>query len=192
MKFRDLNLLRFGNELCLAGAVFVDEEKTYLCMFPSQSSTANVTSLSMDTDEWKDLLRQLDLQEVEVVRTAKDGSVTKAILRKSQRLIEQRLSWAVFKRDGYRCRYCGASGVPLTVDHLILWEEGGPSVEENLLTSCRPCNKARGNTSYERWLSHPHYLKSSKNLTPAEITANTSILDTLPKIQKRVSLRQSR
>jgi 5-methylcytosine-specific restriction endonuclease McrA len=184
MNFRDLNLLRFGNELCLAGAVFVDSEDTYLCMFPEQASTPNIHSLSLGMDEWKDLLRQLDLQEVEVIRTAKNGVVTKAILRKSQRLIAQRVSWAVFQRDSYRCRYCGASGVPLTVDHLILWEEGGPSVPENLLTADRVCNKARGNLPYAQWLNHPYYKKASLALTEEQRAQNQKLLETLSKIPK--------
>jgi 5-methylcytosine-specific restriction endonuclease McrA len=129
---------------------------------------------------------------VEVMRTAVDGTVTKAILRKSQRLIEQRVSWAVFKRDGYRCRYCGAEGVPLTVDHLVLWEDGGPSVEENLVSACRPCNKTRGNMSYGDWLHSRYYRQKSSKLTPEGREANDKLLSTLNSIQRRCSERVTR
>ena len=58
----------------------------------------------------------------------------KAVIRKCQRNIEQGVSWNVFRRDGYACRYCGNKEVPLTVDHLVLWEESGPSTEANLVS----------------------------------------------------------
>ena len=60
-----------------------------------------------DTEDWKKVLRQTDLLETEVLALSEDGKLTKAILRKSQRQIEARISWNVFRRDGYRCRYCG-------------------------------------------------------------------------------------
>jgi 5-methylcytosine-specific restriction endonuclease McrA len=62
---------------------------------------------------------------------------------------DQDLRWRVFKRDGYRCRACGAD-VDLTVDHIVPVIHGGSNTESNLQTLCRTCNsrKATGTTSY--------------------------------------------
>jgi 5-methylcytosine-specific restriction endonuclease McrA len=47
-----------------------------------------------------------------------------------------------------RCGYCLTqeivSGVPLTVEHILLISKGGRTVEENLWLSCRLCNEAKG------------------------------------------------
>ena len=53
------------------------------------------------------------------------------------------LRWAVFKRDGYRCRSCSAHD-DLTADHINPEINGGKAVLENLQTLCRSCNSKKG------------------------------------------------
>ena len=177
MKLSDLNILDVGDKIGMTGAVFSSNDGTvYLCMFPTQPTPDRnkIEPLEMDLADWLKFLKQLDVQETEVlVKDKASGELVKAILRKSQRTIEQRVSWKVFERDFYHCRYCGAGGIPLTVDHLVLWERGGPSNDENnLATACRKCNKARGNMEYADWLKSPYYLRVSKNLPMEIIEAN--------------------
>jgi len=50
----------------------------------------------------------------------------------------------VMVRDGFRCMYCGATNVRLTIDHLIPKAKGGKSTFENCVTSCRECNHRKG------------------------------------------------
>jgi hypothetical protein len=57
--------------------------------------------------------------------------------------ISSRLRWRVFRRDGYRCLFCG-SLEDLTADHIIAEVNGGPTEFENLQTLCRPCNSKKG------------------------------------------------
>lgn len=205
MKVQDIGLLKFGNTIQLAGAVYADDKRLYLAMFPedrvvlatSGESVVHfrpgdpdehgVYVLDMNNEDWEGFLRQTDLMEVEALTQAKDGTITKAILRKSARQIEQGVSWRVFKRDGYACRYCGNDDTPLTVDHLVTWESLGPSTEANLVSACRKCNKTRGETPYGAWLLHPYYLEVSKKLTPEVRAANEALLVTLDKIPLRVN-----
>ena len=49
---------------------------------------------------------------------------------------------AVLKRDGYRCRYCGAEAT--TVDHVRPVVSGGTDREDNLVAACAECNRAKG------------------------------------------------
>ena len=192
MKLDELNFYDIGNKIGLVGAVFGDDDQAYLLLFPDQSYPDKVKLLELTLDDWKRVVKQLDILEVEVLRKGKDGNLGKAILRKTQRLIEQRVSWAVFKRDGYKCRYCGKDDVPLTVDHLVLWEQNGPSTEDNLSSSCRKCNKTRGNLEYKDWLEHPYYRKVSQNLTALVRADNLALVPTLAAIEKRVAERDSR
>ena len=50
---------------------------------------------------------------------------------------------AVFARDGWSCQYCGSRG-NLTVDHVVPRSKGGVSTWENIVTSCAPCNRRKG------------------------------------------------
>lgn len=193
MKLSDLNILDVGSKIGMVGAVFSNSDSTaYLCLFPTQEAPKKVEPLEMDLEDWKKFLKQLDVQETEVLARDKTGGLYKAILRKSQRTIEQRVSWAVFKRDDYKCRYCNDEGVPLTVDHLVLWEEGGPSIEENLVSACRPCNKARGTMQLKEWLQDPYYLKASKDLPQLMRQANEELVATLMLIPRRYAERETR
>ena len=50
---------------------------------------------------------------------------------------------AVFARDDWTCQYCGSRS-NLTVDHVIPRSKGGPSSWENIVASCAPCNRRKG------------------------------------------------
>lgn len=181
-RFRDINIYAFGNDVLLAGAIYAAGDKSYVCFFPDvgEEKRLPIEPLDMDRDDWIALLRQTDSLDVQV----EDGTNEKAILRKSTRAVNNTVSWAVYRRDGYTCRYCGANDVPLSVDHLVLWEQGGPWTMENLLTCCKRDNKKRGQKLYADWLKDPYYLKVSRNLTAAQREANEALLPTLDTIQR--------
>jgi 5-methylcytosine-specific restriction endonuclease McrA len=83
----------------------------------------------------------------------------------------------IFKRDGYRCAYCGSSQ-HLTIDHVIPRSHGGEDAWENLVTACESCNRRKGNRTPEqagmRLLRKPHrphyllfWLRSAGDIDPA-------------------------
>src|SRR5438309_3803661 len=51
---------------------------------------------------------------------------------------------AVFARDDWTCQYCGCRA-QLTVDHVVPRSKGGSSSWENIVASCAPCNRRKGN-----------------------------------------------
>lgn len=57
--------------------------------------------------------------------------------------IPKTLKWQVLHRDSYTCRYCGARGVPMAIDHVWPESKGGPTIYENLVTACEPCNSRK-------------------------------------------------
>src|SRR5207302_8776749 len=52
---------------------------------------------------------------------------------------------AVFARDNWTCQYCGSHS-NLTVDHVVPRSKGGVSSWENIVASCAPCNRRKGNS----------------------------------------------
>jgi hypothetical protein len=53
----------------------------------------------------------------------------------------------VFKRDRYRCRICGRSGLELEVDHKVPVAQGGSDALDNLQTLCFDCNRGKRHSS---------------------------------------------
>ena len=51
---------------------------------------------------------------------------------------------AVFARDAWTCQYCGHRRGNLTVDHVVPRSKGGASSWDNIVTSCAPCNRRKG------------------------------------------------
>jgi 5-methylcytosine-specific restriction endonuclease McrA len=62
---------------------------------------------------------------------------------------------AVLARDSYTCQYCGREAAGLTVDHVIPRSRGGQSVWENIVASCAPCNRRKGNRLPREISMHP-------------------------------------
>lgn len=189
MRFDELDLYKVGHTIQIVGVIYAGEGKTLLCYLPGDRENLPAEELEMTISEWERFVQQTDLVEVECLAKAENGDLVKVLLRKSARQVTQGVNWAVFKRDHYRCRYCGKqggeNGLVLTVDHLVLWEHMGPSIEANLLTACKKCNKVRGNILYEDWLRHPYYRDVSKGLPPAIIEANKAVAATLKSIPLR-------
>lgn len=189
-KFKDINLLSIGNTVQMVGSIYSGDGKTYLMFFPDDDpAEAPHEVVDMNLDEWRQLVRQADLMEVEVMDRAPNGDLVKAVMRKSARQVDEGSRWKVFQRDGYKCRYCGKTGIPLTVDHLICWEALGPTIEANLATSCKKCNKTRGDMPYDAWLQSQYYRDMSRGLDDRTKTLNQDVLLTLGNIPLRASAR---
>ncbi|MDX6652133.1 MAG: hypothetical protein QOJ38_914 [Solirubrobacterales bacterium] len=62
---------------------------------------------------------------------------------------------AVLARDAWTCQYCGSRKPGLTVDHVIPRSRGGKSVWENIVASCAPCNRRKGNRLPREIEMHP-------------------------------------
>jgi len=60
--------------------------------------------------------------------------------------IGKKLRFEVFKRDGFRCRYCGTTPdrSVMHVDHVLAVANGGTNEISNLVTACSGCNLGKG------------------------------------------------
>ena len=62
---------------------------------------------------------------------------------------------AVLARDSWTCQYCGSRKPGLTVDHVIPRSRGGTSSWDNIVASCGPCNRRKGNRLPREIKMHP-------------------------------------
>lgn len=64
----------------------------------------------------------------------------------ARKAIPKKLRFEVFKRDSFKCQYCGITPNQeiLQVDHIVPVAEGGENDIDNLITSCQPCNIGKG------------------------------------------------
>lgn len=76
--------------------------------------------------------------------------------------IPRKLRHEVFKRDGYRCRECGASKdeTSLEIDHIVPVARGGTNDIDNLQTLCRECNRMKHT---DEWVGGETDLEVAKN-----------------------------
>lgn len=81
----------------------------------------------------------------------------------------------LFRRDGFKCAYCGSDD-NLTMDHIVPKSRGGQSNWENLVTACHPCNNRKDN----KLLEDVGYTLSVKPRQPNQLmflTHNTKVHD---------------
>ncbi len=189
LSLSDINLLDVGNTICLTGSIWTSNDgKSYVALFPefTHEDLGELNVLQMSLEDWEQFIRQSDLLETKVL-SQDEGGLKKIIIRKTARVIDARMQWRVFCRDNYTCRYTGETGIPLSVDHIDLWENGGATIEDNLLAVSKKANKLRGSMPYEQWLDSDAYKKISVNLTPEQQKANRDILGKLNELRaKRV------
>jgi 5-methylcytosine-specific restriction endonuclease McrA len=69
---------------------------------------------------------------------------------------------AVFARDGWACQYCGSRS-NLTVDHVIPRSKGGTSSWDNIVASCAPCNRRKGDHLPDKAGMHPRQTPTAPN-----------------------------
>lgn len=55
----------------------------------------------------------------------------------------------IFRRDSYRCQYCGRRLSRLTVDHVVPRRLGGQHRWDNVVSACPHCNRKKGGKSLE-------------------------------------------
>ena len=72
--------------------------------------------------------------------------------------ISKKTRFEIFKRDGFRCLYCGQvpPAVILEVDHVVPVSKGGADDEHNLATSCFACNRGKSGNGLSQLPSGHH------------------------------------
>ena len=65
---------------------------------------------------------------------------------RKRKSLSKKTRFEVFKRDSFKCQYCGASApsVVLVVDHIEPFSKNGADDVMNFITACQPCNAGKG------------------------------------------------
>jgi hypothetical protein len=75
----------------------------------------------------------------------KDGEIWQSISRVERGKVSNKMRFAIYRRDGNRCRICG-SRKNLEVDHIFPIAKGGKTTFDNLQTLCHRCNAKKSDT----------------------------------------------
>ena len=73
-----------------------------------------------------------------------DYDTWQAISRVERGKVTNRMRFAIYERDHYRCRKCGRRTQDLEIDHIIPIAKGGKTTYNNLQTLCHECNAKKG------------------------------------------------
>ena len=73
-----------------------------------------------------------------------NNDIWQSICRVERGKVTNKMRFAIYERDHYRCKKCGRRTNDLEVDHIFPIAKGGKSTFDNLQTLCRRCNKKKG------------------------------------------------
>lgn len=65
---------------------------------------------------------------------------------RKRKSLTKKTRFEVFKRDSFKCQYCGASApdAVLVIDHIEPFSKNGADDIMNFITACQPCNAGKG------------------------------------------------
>lgn len=94
-------------------------------------------------------------------------------------LFGHQLRALIFHSDDNRCAYCGRKHSRLELDHVVPRGKGSNRID-NLITCCRPCNRAKGNDPIEVFLKDkPELLKKIKERLERSNLASAAHVNTV-------------
>jgi hypothetical protein len=99
--------------------------------------------------------------------------------------ISKKIRFEVFKRDGFKCQYCGQTppAITLEVDHINPVSKGGEDDINNLITSCFDCNRGKSNIELKRI---PNSLQENKEVLEEREAQYLEYHKLFAKINKRI------
>ena len=77
--------------------------------------------------------------------------ITEMQMSRKRKSLSKKTRFEVFKRDSFKCQYCGASApdVVLEVDHIDPISKDGADEMVNYITACRPCNAGKSDRTLD-------------------------------------------
>ncbi len=97
------------------------------------------------------------IRQIQEELSDKDGDhyrnpeIWEALCRVERGKVTNKIRFAIYERDDYRCQKCHAESYDLEIDHIVPIAKGGKSTVDNLQTLCHRCNVEKG-VRTERWI----------------------------------------
>lgn len=106
----------------------------------------HVFDVKSDSFDVEQILSYIERLEDKSGSFYNDREIWDSICRVERGMVSNKLRFEIMRRDGYRCRHCGAfqDGARLEIDHIIPISKGGLSTPDNLQTLCHRCNEKKG------------------------------------------------
>ena len=136
------------------------EQKVFLktCLNPTVSFSIKVRLVSKKMNGVTRDSKSKSFEQAEIMSIIRDLNNKKgnfytnekiwdAICRVERGKVSNKMRFAIYQRDGYRCRCCGRRTKDLEIDHIIPIAKGGKSTYNNLQTLCHRCNLRKGTDS---------------------------------------------
>jgi len=79
----------------------------------------------------------------------------------------------LLEKWGRKCVYCGATDIPLEIEHIVPRSRGGSNRISNLTLSCRACNQRKGNQTAAEF-GYPTIQNKAKQSLKDAAAANTT------------------
>ena len=113
----------------------------YLTTLKGEKITAKWASF--EEGQIRELIKKLNYKRGNFYN---DRGIWDAICRVERGKVSNKMRFAIYERDGYRCKICGRTDreVNLEIDHIKPIAKGGKSTYDNLQTLCVYCNKEKG------------------------------------------------
>ena len=135
----------------------------------------------------KRLSRLLPIRDIHVETTTFDPQLLRnpeirGVQYQQGPLYQLNLRTAVLQRDDNRCVYCNRKG-KMELDHAVPKSQGGPDRYDNLLASCRNCNRRKDNRSLESFLKRrPAKLKEIRARLGQDLSDPTHLNIIIPEL----------
>lgn len=149
---KPIYLDQFGNSLLVKGVIYGNGDDDVLMYLPDDEEATTQGKWFATADEWHEVIKQTDDPEMYI--KDKNGATIKAIVRKNTRQVDEWMRWEVWRRDNFTCVYCGEKNKAMTVDHILAQELGGETLVNNMVCSCRWCNKQKRNMTIPEWFDY--------------------------------------
>ena len=118
-----------------------------------QGKRLTVKSADFNMDQIEEIIKLLNQKNGDFYL---NPEIWDSICRVERAKVSNRLRFAIYERDGHRCRKCGRYSNNLEIDHIYPISKGGKSTIDNLQTLCHDCNVKKSNT-IESGVVSPRY-----------------------------------
>ena len=159
--FKKIHRQIFDN--CIQSPVTKFEITVTLCLTKINGAYITSKKKTFDVSEVKDIIKRLRHKQNDFYL---DNEIWQSICRVERGKITNKIRFAVYAKDGNRCRQCGST-YDLEIDHIFPISKGGKSTYDNLQTLCHRCNAKKSDSVTADSISHyAQTHNNAKNICP--------------------------